>query len=225
MAALLWGDRGWHTGVGGLCLPWGFHTVHKSTSGMSHNQIHWVPLNWPAGPPLAHLGASCLKTLPVQFTLALQLPPIATRCLPHHSADTVTHSRHTTVTIPIAVKTQLWACWTMGASQNDEALFLGTSPWHIGERCYTLGRVLFFSQVIGLRKFTGQLGCLWSVSGTFSYWWNFSLKRKRMKGPILLWITLSPNRWQSFSLRRSHTWTNSSWHRVLTCGGRTTNNL
>lgn len=34
----------------------------------------------------------------------------------------------------------------------------------------------------------------------------------------LLWITLSPNKWQSFSLRRSHTWTNSSWHKVFTWG-------
>lgn len=32
----------------------------------------------------------------------------------------------------------------------------------------------------------------------------------------LLWITLSPNRWQSFSLRRSHTWTSSSWHKLFT---------
>lgn len=29
-------------------------------------------------------------------------------------------------------------------------------------------------------------------------------------------MTLRPNRWQSFNLRRSQTWTNSSWHRVFT---------
>lgn len=168
LAAQLWllcsgGTGGDTQGVGGLCLPWGFHTVHKSTSGMSHNQTHWLPLNWPAGLPLAHLGASCPKTLPMQFTLALQLPPIVTRCLPHHSADTVTHSRLTTITIPIAVKIQLWACWTMGASQNDEALFPGTSPWHIGERCYTLGRFLFFSKLLVWES----LLVSWAIFGVF----------------------------------------------------------
>lgn len=60
---------GWHCaqggqwvtqGVGGLCLPWGFHAVQTSTSGMSHHQTHWLLLNWPAGSPLAHREASCL---------------------------------------------------------------------------------------------------------------------------------------------------------------------
>lgn len=31
-------------------------------------------------------------------------------------------------------------------------------------------------------------------------------------------MTLSPKRWQSFSLRRSHTCTSSSWHKIFTCG-------
>lgn len=74
--ALVRGTEGDTQGVGGLCLPWGFHAVHTSTSGMSHNQTHWLLLNWPAGLSLAHLEASCLKTLPLQFTLALQLPTI-----------------------------------------------------------------------------------------------------------------------------------------------------
>lgn len=84
-------------GVGGLCLPWGFHAVQTSTPGMSHNQTHWLLLNWPAGPPLAHLEASCLKTLPLQFTLPLQLPTTVTRCRPRHRADAVTHSVRTTL--------------------------------------------------------------------------------------------------------------------------------
>ena len=42
-----------------------------------------------------------------------------------------------------------------------------------------------------------------------------------LRWEVLLWITLSPNRWQSFNLRRSHTWTNSSWHKVFTWEKRT----
>lgn len=51
-------------GVGGLCLPSGFHAIHTSTSGMSHNQTHWLLLNWPARPSLAHLGPAAWKHCP-----------------------------------------------------------------------------------------------------------------------------------------------------------------
>lgn len=141
-------------GVGGLCLPWGFHAVQTSASGMSHNQTHWLLLNWPAGPSLAHLEASCLKTLPLQFTLPLQLPTTVARCLPRHSTATVTHSRRTQYRHR---KNNFRLGCTMGATQEAEALVPGRPPWHVGERCYVLGTFLCPSLVFVLRQLTAWL--------------------------------------------------------------------
>lgn len=78
----------------------------------------------------------------LSLSLSLQSLPIVAPVV--RGADTVTHPPLTTTAVPccagpVAVKTQLWAERTMGASQDDEAPFPGSSPWHVGERCYTLG--------------------------------------------------------------------------------------
>lgn len=154
VSALLWG--GWrHTGSGWPVFALGIsHCSQKHFRNVPQSDP-LAPAQLTRWPAIGSSGGHLPENTACAIHSRSAVVAIVTRCLPHHSADTVTHSRLTAVTIPIAVKTQLWACWTMGASQNDEALFPGTSPWRIGDRCYTLGRFLFFSQVIGLRKFTG----------------------------------------------------------------------
>lgn len=127
------GTVGVTQGVSGLCLPWGFHTGHKSTLGMSHNQTHWLLLNWPAGPPLAHLGSSCLKTL--QFTLALHsLPFVAPVVWPGRGADTVTHPPLMTTAVPCRAgcckNTAL--VWANNGSQSGR---WGPVSWQVAVAC------------------------------------------------------------------------------------------
>lgn len=80
-------------------------------------------------------------------SLSLSLSAVASNCGPRcprrrHGDSPSTYDHRRAVPFcagPVAVKTQLWAERTMGASQDDEAPFPGSSPWHVGERCYTLG--------------------------------------------------------------------------------------
>lgn len=170
-------------GVGGLCLPWGFHAVQTSTPGMSRNQTHWLLLNWPAGPPLAHVEPSCLKTPPLQFTLPLQLPTTVTRCLPGHGADTATQPLRTTFAQPRHRKKktpqQLCLGRTMGASQ-DEVLRL------LGDRCDRWVRDAAFETESSYwseeNNFLVSLVLCGSFMGGFTpqfAWWNHKLSNNR----------------------------------------------
>lgn len=198
---------------------------------MSYNQTLWLQLNWPAVPPLAHLAGSCLKTPP----FAIYSPYAAAyNChLPHRKTDTVTHSNRTTLAEPHHCKNNF------NFATQWEAVRM-RRPWFLGNRHDRYVRDATFS--------TKESICLVTLVLCGSWWQayfmikiticiktlriiiltdeiNFELHttKQNIYTPkwkvVLLWITLSPNRWQSFSLRRSHTWTNSSWHKLFTWGG------
>lgn len=127
-------------GVGGPCLPRGFHAVETSSSGMSHNQTRWLLLNWPAGLPLAHLEASCLKNTASPFAVASDCHPLPA---PPWDADAVTHSTRMTLAKPRKT-TSLHkgsqsgrggpSSWETAVTDRWEMLHLG--PIHVSQPSY-----------------------------------------------------------------------------------------
>lgn len=88
-------------GVGGLCLPWGFHAVQTSTSGMSRNQTHWLLLNWPRWAAIGSSGGQLSENTAFAiyspFAAAYNCHPVSA---PRHTTDTVTHPIRATLAVP-----------------------------------------------------------------------------------------------------------------------------
>lgn len=171
----------------------------------------------------------------LQFTFPMQLPTTVICCLPHHKTDTVTHSNRTTLAEPHHYKNNF------NFATQWEAVRM-RRPWFLGNRHDRYVRDATFSTKESICLVTLVLcGSWWqeyfSIKSTICIKTlriiiltdeiNFELHTTKQNihiytpkwKVVLLWITLSPNRWQSFSLRRSHTWTNSSWHKLFTWGG------
>lgn len=94
-------------GVGGLCLPWGFHSVQTSTPGMSHNQSHAL-VQLTCGSIVCRRA---VKT-PLRFSFCSRSCLLLSQLSPHRRKGQMAHSMSTKRRVPVTNKSNLeWKSW------------------------------------------------------------------------------------------------------------------